>query len=207
MKNILKKKVDKTMNNSIINIKEYFDTNFGHAIKAFTKMSESKSGKSLVISSNKAFDYDDINKSYYEKHNMPCSADSLYLTESVNFIEFKTIDSEIKDKIKYDIVINNLNLKAIESIVTFNNEIVPCCTKTINNNEITTIFIVVINSEASSSTAMGLAFSDIIFNKKQTGIELSLSRFKAKDLKGRKIYHDDVKVWYDREFDLKLANL
>lgn len=207
------------MNDSLSNLNKYVMSMFSQHYFEFKKLSESNSRppKPLVSNTKKAFSFDEITLAYVERPSTPCSADSLYFTKSVNFIEFKRAIPQCFDDsgnvvIKHFEIFNNLKLKAVESVSTLNNIIIPSCPKKIDVTEITTKYVVVIDSTSFASVALANAYAEMVSSAtapvtKQSSLEQSLQRFKAKDKYGHKIYYDDVLIWNDVVFDAKISTL
>lgn len=185
-------------------IRKYLRNEYGEE-KKLEELSDHNNFKSA----EKAFDYDYIKrKTVKDKCE---SADALYITKWINFIEFKTGFATKADTVNLKVQKENLKLrikvKAYESLALFEKVILPKGNFTEDIIAGRRRFIAVIDTKnepldgmANILAQQAECLDEISDYKKDLykWLKDSLICYR-KEFDGKHIFYDDTKVWYDYE--------
>ncbi|MCL2861826.1 MAG: hypothetical protein FWE22_05400 [Firmicutes bacterium] len=187
------------MHSEVKKIYNFFQQDF-LPLETFRVLSYDKANKiNWIQNTEKAFDFDKIKNTLYNVSPLPTSVDALFFGNCIAFIEFKNSTDKIKSKCRD---------KARDSIMIYRFYLQSCNLTGVNQKDIKTKFIVVINSGSfgKPSAAYSAALS------KSAGIENSLLRelknkFTGKNFLKEDTYYTEVDVWNDIDFDRKLLSI
>ena len=192
-------------------IRNYLIDNYGDEV-TFAEIAPNSSDSQL-----KAIDFDNVKRKIVGDK---CeSADALYITNSFNFIEFKTgfasEKTDINTKTHRENLKLKIRLKAFETMALFRDVIIP----SLGANERMIIgkrrYIAVIDSKEKPTDAYQDVLAEI------SGTQDNISEYKKsifawladslavyrRELDGKKLFYDYTDVWYDFEFDNKIELL
>ena len=194
---------------------------------------------SLVVSDILLYNFDKICLSIFPSGQVPTSTDGLAITpRTIELIEFKSgfkqkitknnFNAEVgfckpankncdaywnlffeNQKRKIDELISSIRLKAIESYITLEKHVFPCCTEHIMHKQRRIILIVVIDEDGIDSledTLAELAEIDTIQNNCFVSIKKALRRLKNQhDASSNTYYYDSIEVMSIQEFSSYLC--
>lgn len=191
-------------------IEKILDEKYG-CKQSFKDMAENVRIKSEEI----AYNYDNVRRKIIGEKCT--SADSLLLRNNVYFIEFKTGFANPEEGVNIKTHKENLKckirIKAYESLALFEKVILPDIGDGKLGNKIKKHYIAVIDTEDSPKSAYVDVLSELS-GKESTRTEMQKSLFEntllnyRKETKnGIKVFYDETKVWYDYEFDSRIATL
>lgn len=192
-------------------IRNYLIDNYGDEV-TFAEIAPNSTDSQL-----KAIDFDNVKRKIVGDK---CeSADALYITNSFNFIEFKTgfasEKTDINTKTHRENLKLKIRLKAFETMALFRDVIIP----SLGANERMIIgkrrYIAVIDSKEKPTDAYQDVLAEI------SGTQDNISEYKKsifawladslavyrRELDGKKLFYDYTDVWYDFEFDNKIGSL
>ncbi|MDY3795208.1 MAG: hypothetical protein SOZ81_00630 [Agathobacter sp.] len=192
-------------------IRNYLTDNYGDEV-TFAEIAPNSTDSQL-----KAIDFDNVKRKIVGDK---CeSADALYITNSFNFIEFKTgfasEKTDINTKTHKENLKLKIRLKAFETMALFRDVIIP----SLGANERMIIgkrrYIAVIDSKEKPTDAYQDVLAEI------SGTQDNISEYKKsifiwltdslavyrRELDGKKLFYDYTDVWYDFEFDNKIELL
>lgn len=192
-------------------IRNYLIDNYGDEV-TFAEIAPNSTDSQL-----KAIDFDNVKRKIVGDK---CeSADALYITNSFNFIEFKTgfasEKTDINTKTHKENLKLKIRLKAFETMALFRDVIIP----SLGVNERMIIgkrrYIAVIDSKEKPTDAYQDVLAEISGTKDNISeykksifiwLEDSLAVYR-RELDGKKLFYDNTDVWYDFEFDNKIELL
>ncbi len=208
-----------------IDINMFAEENWSIYKKPVTEISKSKD-TSLVESDVELYCFDDICGSLYEEDKKPTSADALIINgKIIELVEFKSGFKDKITKENFDIergkcprtgevcgdywklffdkrkkevdeLVSNIRIKAVESFITLEKNIFPCCHP--SEASISLRFLVVIdedNVDGMEDTLAGLAGFTEIKDNPYSSIRKSLKRFThCQDKNGLQYFYDDIEV-------------
>lgn len=192
-------------------IRNYLIDNYGDEV-TFAEIAPNSTDSQL-----KAIDFDNVKR---EIVGDKCeSADALYITNSFNFIEFKSgfasEKTDINTKTHKENLKLKIRLKAFETMALFRDVIIP----SLGANERMIIgkrrYIAVIDSKEKPTDAYQDVLAEI------SGTQDNISEYKKsifiwltdslavyrRELDGKKLFYDYTDVWYEYEFDNKIKKL
>lgn len=180
-------------------VQSYATDNWRQFLKPISELSKTGKGTSLVESSEELYSFDDICKSFYKNKKVPTSADALRVTNrTVEFVEFKSGFEQKISKNNFDLgkgtctIINDIckdfwscfsklqkanrkeliyaiRIKALESYITLEKQILPLCQDT--TADVKLKLIVVIDVDAVDS--MEDTLSDLAVKEPPEGNSIS----------------------------------
>ncbi len=180
-------------------VQSYATDNWRQFLKPISELSKTGKGTSLVESSEELYSFDDICKSFYKNKKVPTSADALRFTNrTVEFVEFKSGFEQKISKNNFDLgkgtctILNDIckdfwscfsklqkanrkeliyaiRIKALESYITLEKQILPLCQDT--TADVKLKLIVVIDVDAVDS--MEDTLSDLAVKEPPEGNSIS----------------------------------
>lgn len=153
-------------------VQSYATNNWSQFLKPISELSKTGKGTSLVESSEELYSFDDICKSFYKNKKVPTSADALRVTNrTVEFVEFKSGFEQKISKNNFDLekgtctilggickdfwscfsnlqkanrkeLIYAIRIKALESYITLEKQILPLCQDTTADVRLKLIIVV-----------------------------------------------------------------
>lgn len=180
-------------------VQSYATDNWRQFLKPISELSKTGKGTSLVESSEELYSFDDICKSFYKNKKVPTSADALRVTNrTVEFVEFKSGFEQKISKNNFDLgkgtctILNDIckdfwscfsklqkanrkeliyaiRIKALESYITLEKQILPLCQDT--TADVKLKLIVVIDVDAVDS--MEDTLSDLAVKEPPEGNSIS----------------------------------
>lgn len=208
-------------------IKSHLADRYSEHLDTISNMSKSDKGQILVKDERKLYNFDGITKTLYRKNTPESADSIYATKRKIYFVEYKggfkknvdkgNFDKERMkcpdDKDKYckeferiffknqkneeKVLRNSIHMKALESYMTFMNEIEPNCDEDGVNKIL--VFCVVVDDyvESMEDILTGLAKKPSETNT-MTSLRQSLSRFHKTPQK--KYYYDEIKVLSPYEF-------
>ena len=217
-------------------VQSYATDNWRQFLKPISELSKTGKGTSLVESSEELYSFDDICKSFYKNKKVPTSADALRVTNrTVEFVEFKSgfkqritknnFDSEkgrcdaLKEvcedywnkffelqKANKAELIYVIRLKALESYITLEKQILPLCQDT--TAYVSLKLIVVIDGDAVDSmedTLSGLAGKEPPEGNSISDVKKALIRLtNLRDAENNPYLYDCIEVLSAQDYLNKL---
>ena len=215
-----------------IDMNTYAEENWSDHKKSVTDISKSRNS-SLVENDMELYCFDDICSDLYDKDKKPTSADALIIDgKNIELVEFKSgfknkITKEnfntergkcqkigeicedywklFFDKRKKEVneLILSIRIKAVESYITREKIIFPCCR--LSDEPMCLQFLVVIDEDSVDGiedTLADLAGVPEIKDNAYTSIRKSLKRLiRCQDMRGNQYFYDDIKVLSVTDFE------
>ena len=215
-----------------IDMNTYAEENWSDHKKSVTDISKSRNS-SLVENDMELYCFDDICSDLYDKDKKPTSADALIIDgKNIELVEFKSgfknkITKEnfntergkcqkigeicedywklFFDKRKKEVneLILSIRIKAVESYITLEKIIFPCCR--LSDEPMCLQFLVVIDEDSVDGiedTLADLAGVPEIKDNAYTSIRKSLKRLiRCQDMRGNQYFYDDIKVLSVTDFE------
>lgn len=217
-------------------VQSYATKNWSQFLKPISELSKSGDGASLVDSSVELYCFDDICKSLYENKKVPTSADALRVADRmVELVEFKSgfkqritknnFDSEkgrcnaLKgvcekywgeffklQKANKEELKSNIRLKALESYITLEKQILPLCQDTTAGVKLKLIVVIDVDAvDSMEDTLSDLAVKEPPEGNSISDVRKALLRLtNLHDAKNNTYLYDCIEVLSAQDYLSKL---
>ena len=174
--------------------------------KTFTELSvDSENNIPLVNNNLQVLNMDYISDKLYNTNLSHCSADSLYITNKINVIEFKrNIFGQSKKQKNKRI---DIHRKMYSTLLLLEKIILPNAIQNYSVGDIQLDFIIVVDSNTNPNLAMAAAMRSIASNS-ITESDIYFNHFKNVFFTfngvSTRIFYDNVEIWNDINFNTNI---